>query len=123
MKHKTSTIIILVILTVLIAFIPLFLLRGAQFEGSDGAGSEMVHEVTDGEYEPWSEPILSTLIGGELPHEMETLFFCVQTGIGVGIIAFCFGYLVARKKYSVVSPAAKTAQAPPDFFPVHGKGR
>jgi len=96
---KKSTVIILIILTILVALTPLFFLKGAEFEGSDGAGSDMVDEVTGGEYEPWFEPILETLIGGELPGEMESLFFCIQTGIGVGIIAFSFGYLVARKKY------------------------
>ena len=40
------------------------------------------------------------MIGGELPGEVESLFFCLQTGLGVGVIAFGFGYLVARKKYS-----------------------
>ena len=99
MKKGSKTAIILIILIVLIILVPLFWLRGAQFEGSDGAGSEMVDEITGGEYEPWFEPVLETLIGGELPGEMETLFFCVQTGIGVGIIAYCFGYLAARKKY------------------------
>ena len=99
MKKRKKTVIVLIILTLLIVLVPLFLLQGAEFEGSDGAGSEMVEEVTGGEYEPWFEPILETLIGGELPGEMETLFFCIQTGIGVGIIAFCFGFLVARKKY------------------------
>ena len=99
MKKRKKTVIVLIILILLIVLVPLFLLQGAEFEGSDGAGSEMVEEVTGGEYEPWFEPILETLIGGELPGEMETLFFCIQTGIGVGIIAFCFGFLVARKKY------------------------
>jgi len=99
MKIKTRTIVILIVLAVVIILAPLFFIRGAEFEGSDGAGSEMVDEVTGGEYEPWFEPVLETLIGGELPGEMETLFFCIQTGIGVGIIAFCFGYLSARRKY------------------------
>ena len=99
MKKRPNTAIILIILTILVAFVPLFMLRGAPFEGSDGAGSEMVNEVTGGEYEPWFTPVLETMIGGELPGEMESFFFCIQTGIGVGIIAYCFGYLAARKKY------------------------
>ena len=98
MKKKT-TVIILIILALLVTLGPLFLMRGAGFEGSDGAGSDMVNEVTGGEYEPWFEPVLETMIGGELPGEMESLFFCIQTGIGVAIIAYFFGYLVARKKY------------------------
>lgn len=100
MKNNRTTVIILIALVLLITLVPLFWLRGAEFTGSDNAGSEMVEEVYEGEYEPWFTPVLETLIGGELPGEMESLFFCVQTGIGVGIIAFGFGYLVARKKYS-----------------------
>lgn len=84
----------------LIALVPLFALKGAGFGGSDDAGSQMVETVRGEEYEPWFTPVLERLIGGELPGEVESLFFCVQTGIGVGVIAFAFGYLVARKKYS-----------------------
>jgi cobalt/nickel transport protein len=58
----------------------------------------MVEEI-NGEYEPWFEPVLETVIGGELPGEVESLFFCVQTGIGVGIIAFLMGRLTERKKW------------------------
>jgi cobalt/nickel transport protein len=101
MKNKTLTVAVLIFAVILIVFVPLFLIRGAQFEGSDGAASEMVHELAGEKFKPWISPVLETLIGGELPAEMETLFFCIQTGIGVGIIAFCFGYLVARKKYDV----------------------
>jgi len=102
MKKDTKIVIVIIVAVVLLIFIPLFALPGSQFEGSDGAGSEMVEEIADEageEYEPWFEPVLETLIGGELPGEMETLFFCIQTGIGVGIIAYSFGYLAARKKY------------------------
>ena len=99
METKATNVAILSALAGLLILAPLFIFRGAQFEGSDGAGSEMVQEVTGGGYEPWFEPVMEMLIGSELPGEMETLFFCIQTGIGVGIIAFCFGYLVARKKY------------------------
>ena len=35
---------------------------------------------------------------GELPGELESLLFCVQTGIGVGVIAFFLGRFVERKK-------------------------
>ena len=37
-------------------------------------------------------------IGGELPGEIESLLFCVQTGIGVGVIAFFVGRFYERKK-------------------------
>ena len=58
----------------------------------------MVEEV-DSSYEPWATPILETIIGGELPGEVESLFFCIQTGIGVGIIAFIMGRFVERRKW------------------------
>ncbi len=58
-----------------------------------------VNEVTGKEYTPWFTPILENFIGGEIPGEIESLIFCVQTGIGVGIIWCCFGYLAAHKKY------------------------
>jgi len=99
MNANKTTVIVLIVLTLVIILTPLFLIQGAEFEGSDGQGAEMVYEVTDDGYEAWFDPILEVLIGGELPGEMETLFFCIQTGIGVGIIAFSFGYLAARKKF------------------------
>lgn len=100
MKKNRITVPALIVLAVLIILVPLFMRKGASFEGSDGAGSEMVNEMAGGGYEPWFEPVLERMIGGELPGEVETLFFCIQTGIGVGVIAYCFGYLAARKKYS-----------------------
>ena len=73
--------------------------KGAEFGGSDDAGSKMVEEIKGTSYEPWFTPVLEQMLGGELPGEIESLIFCVQTGIGVGILAYSFGYLVARKKY------------------------
>ena len=96
-KNKVTA-FILTALNLLIALVPLFALKGAEFGGSDDAGSQIVESI-QGNYEPWFTPVLETLIGGELPGEIESLFFCVQTGIGVGIIAYSFGYLAARKKY------------------------
>lgn len=95
MKKK---VILGIFLVVLIALVPLFALKDAEFGGSDDAGSQVVEEV-DSSYEPWAAPVLETLIGGELPGEVESLFFCIQTGIGVGIIAFIMGRFVERRKW------------------------
>jgi cobalt/nickel transport protein len=97
---KKHTMIILIILALIVAIAPIFILPGAEFEGSDDQGTEMIYEVTGDGYEAWFEPPIEMLIGGELPGEIETLIFCIQTGIGVGVLAYFFGYLVARKKYS-----------------------
>jgi len=96
---KKNTVITLLIIALLIIVVPLVLARGAEFGGSDDAGSVMVEELHEG-YEPWFTPILETALGGELPGELESLLFCVQTGIGVGIIAFCMGRFVERKKHT-----------------------
>lgn len=98
MTKDTKTVIILLVIAILIAVIPVAALRGADFGGSDDAGSVMVEEI-HGEYEPWFTPVLETAIGGELPGELESLLFCVQTGIGVGVIAFFMGRFVERKKW------------------------
>lgn len=98
MSKNTKTVLILLVIVLLLAFVPLFVLKDAEFGGSDDAGSVMVEEV-HGEYEPWFTPVLENLIGGEIPREVESLMFCIQTGIGVGIIAFILGRFVERKKW------------------------
>lgn len=98
MKNKNRTVIILLIIAILIAVVPLFTLKGAEFGGSDDAGSQVVSEIAGREYEPWFTPVMEKWIGGELPGEVESLLFCVQTGIGVGVIAFIMGRLVERHK-------------------------
>ena len=98
MTQTKKTVIGLLLVAVLIAVVPLFMLKGAEFGGSDDAGSVAISEITGSEYEPWFTPVMETAIGGELPGEIESLLFCVQTGIGVGILAFCMGRLYERKK-------------------------
>ena len=98
MKKEAKTAIILIVLVVLIVVVPLFARNGAEFGGSDDAGSQKIEEIA-GEYEPWFTPVFETALNGEIPGEVESLLFCVQTGIGVGIIAFLMGRMVERKKW------------------------
>ncbi len=98
MSNK-KTVIILLIVAVLIAAVPLFALKNADFGGSDDKGGEIISEIQGKEYEPWFTPVLESALGGELPGEVESMLFCVQTGIGVGIIAFVMGRYVERKKW------------------------
>ena len=92
-KQNKKTIVVLLLLSVLLIVAPVLALRGA-----DDAGSVMVEEVTGEAYEPGATPIFEQFLGGELPGELESLLFCVQTGIGVGVIAFFLGRFVERKK-------------------------
>lgn len=101
MSKKNKKIVIALLLVALVLVVaPVFALRGAEFGGSDDAGSGMVEEITGTAYEPWFTPVFEQMLGGELPGELESLLFCVQTGIGVGIIAFVLGRFVERKKLS-----------------------
>lgn len=74
------------------------MLKGAEFTGSDDAGSVAVSEIAGSEYEPCFTPVMKTAIGAEIPGEIQSLLFCVQTGIGVGVLAFLMGRMVERKK-------------------------
>ena len=98
MKKDGKIAIVLLILVAAIVVIPLFVRKDAEFGGSDDAGSQKIEEI-QGEYEPWFTPVFETALNGEIPGEVESLLFCVQTGIGVGIIAFLMGRFVERKKH------------------------
>lgn len=98
MNKNTKTTLILLVLVLAIILIPLFALKGAEFGGSDDAGSQKIEEIS-GDYEPWFTPVFETALNGEIPGEIESLLFCVQTGIGVGIVAFLMGRFVERKKH------------------------
>lgn len=100
MTKNKKIVIACIVASLLIAFVPFFALPGAEFGGSDDAGSKMVEEVRGEAYEPWATPMLETIIGGEIPGEIESLLFCLQTGIGVGVVAFVLGRFVERKKWS-----------------------
>lgn len=99
MTKNRKIVIGLLIAALLIAFVPFFALKGAEFGGSDDAGSVKVEEMDAG-YEAWATPVMEVIINGELPGEIESLLFCIQTGIGVGVIAFFMGRLVERKKWT-----------------------
>lgn len=98
MKDNRKTVIILLVIVLALILVPLFALKDAEFGGSDDAGSQKIEEI-QGEYEPWFTPVFETALDGEIPGEIESLLFCVQTGIGVGVIAFLMGRLVERKKH------------------------
>jgi|SRR5665648_556 len=98
MAKTKNKVIILLSIAALIAFIPLFTLKGAQFGGSDDAGSKVVSQITGTDYKPWFTPVMETWIGGQLPGEIQSLLFCLQTGIGVGVLFFYMGRFVERTK-------------------------
>jgi len=77
MSKNKKLVISLLVVVVLMAIVPLFMLKNAEFGGSDDAGSEVVAEIQGGEYEPWFNPIIETVLGKELPGEVESVFLCL----------------------------------------------
>lgn len=93
MKNKGVTAILLLLLCVIIAIVPLAVIRNSEFSGTDGAAEEVISEI-DPDYVPWAERVIEPPGG-----ETESLLFCLQAAIGALIIGYGFGYLRARKKY------------------------
>lgn len=56
-----KTVIAAIVAIFLIAFVPLFVLKDAEFGGSDDAGSVVVEEV-DSSYEPWLRLFLNSFL-------------------------------------------------------------
>ena len=101
MKNDSKKVIILLIIAVIIAVMPFVVLRGknAPFGGTDDMAGGVVEEMEEG-YEPWTTPVIEKAIGSEIPGEVESLLFCIQTAIGTGIICFFMGRFYERKKNS-----------------------
>lgn len=97
-KENKRWMIGLFIAVILLAVTPLMIVKDGTFGGSDDAGSAVIGELSAG-HEPWFTPPLEQALGGELPGEVESLIFCIQTGIGVGILCFYLGRMVERGKW------------------------
>ena len=83
--------LILVLLVVLIAAVPLWLCRDAEFGGADGLAEELI-VGTHPDYEPWFSPIFEPASG-----EIESLLFALQAALGAGVIGFVLGRMTAKK--------------------------
>ena len=86
---KTSYLIILLIICIIIFIAPLVMYNGqgedqGYFTGSDDAASEAI-EATH--FKPWFSSIWEPPSG-----EIESLLFALQAAIGALIIGYCFGY-------------------------------
>lgn len=83
--------LILILLVVVIAAVPLWLHKDAEFGGADGMAGDLIAE-THPEYTPWFEPIFSPASG-----EIESMLFALQAAAGSGVVFFVLGRLTARK--------------------------
>ncbi len=101
MKGKFKTGVLLIAVCILIAVIPLALIKDSEFGGADDAASETISEILDvEEYEPWASPVYEPPGG-----ETESLLFSLQAAIGAGIMGYGIGILKERTKNRKESPA------------------
>ena len=91
MKKNSKWIAVLILVVIALTALPLFL-NSLNFIGADDAAGKTVAAVDPG-YKPWAKPVIE--FAGE---NTETLLFCLQAGIGAGVLGLGFGYLVLRKK-------------------------
>ena len=78
--------LILIVLVVLLAALPLWLLPNAEFGGADGQAEEVILELQP-DYEPWFEPASG---------EVESLLFALQAAIGAGVVGFVLGRITKK---------------------------
>jgi cobalt/nickel transport protein len=84
--------LILALIVVLLAVVPLFITKNAEFGGADGHAQDAITQI-DSTYEPWFTSIWTPPSG-----EVESLLFALQASIGVGFICYYFGYAKGKKE-------------------------
>ncbi|UAL50330.1 energy-coupling factor ABC transporter substrate-binding protein [Bacillus sp. CMF21] len=85
---------ILFLFVIVLAIIPLYLQKDAEFSGADGQAEELIEEIAPA-YEPWFSTIWEPPSG-----EIESLLFSLQAAAGAIVIGYVIGFGRARKKYS-----------------------
>ena len=86
-----SKTVILLALTVLVAIIPLYVVKNAEFGGADGEAMDIVTEINP-DFSPILDPIIEPASG-----EIESMLFALQAAIGAGIIGFGIGKISKKK--------------------------
>jgi cobalt/nickel transport protein len=84
---------LLLVGVILLATIPLIVIRDSEFGGADGQAEEAIAEVKP-EYEPWFGPIVEPPGG-----ETESLLFALQAAIGAGTIGYAIGWFKGRSQH------------------------
>ena len=84
--------ILLLLIVVLLAIIPLFIQKGAEFGGADGQAEEAIGQIAP-DYEPWFQAFWEPPSG-----EIESLLFALQAAVGAGFIGYFIGLMKGRSK-------------------------
>jgi cobalt/nickel transport protein len=84
--------LLLLLVVVLLAVIPLFIQKGAEFGGADGQAEQVISEIAP-DYKPWFNAIWEPPSG-----EIESLLFALQAAIGAGFIGYFIGFMRGKNK-------------------------
>jgi cobalt/nickel transport protein len=91
-KQDTGLNIVLILCVILLAIIPLFIAKNAEFGGADDAAETAITEI-NADYKPWFAPLFEPSSG-----EIESLLFALQAALGAGVVGYGLGYLKARRQ-------------------------
>ena len=83
--------VILSIFVIVLAVLPLVIIKDAEFSGADDLAETAITEINP-DYKPWFSSIYEPESG-----EIESLLFAVQAAIGAGIVCFVLGRITSKK--------------------------
>jgi cobalt/nickel transport protein len=90
LKGSTKN-ILLVLVLIIMATVPLLILKDAEFGGADGQAEEVITEINP-DYEPWFSPLIEPASG-----EIESLLFSLQAAVGAGFIGYFYGFVKGKR--------------------------
>jgi cobalt/nickel transport protein len=91
MTNRSKNILMLVAV-VLLAVLPLILVKG-EFGGADDAAKQVIAELNPA-YKPWFSSLM------EPPAETASMLFALQAAIGAGFIGYAFGWFKGKASKS-----------------------
>jgi cobalt/nickel transport protein len=77
---------IILIFVALLAFVPLYIARDAEFAGADAQASDAISAL-NADYTPWFESLWEPPSG-----EVESFLFALQAALGSGFVFYYLGY-------------------------------
>ena len=83
--------LVLIGIVVILAIIPFFVQKGAEFGGADGQAEKVITQINPA-YKPWFTSFWEPPSG-----EIESLLFAVQAALGAGFVGYFIGYSKGKK--------------------------
>ncbi|MDT3701224.1 MAG: energy-coupling factor ABC transporter substrate-binding protein [Thermincola sp.] len=83
--------LVLIGIVVILAIIPFFVQKGAEFGGADGQAEKVITQINP-DYKPWFSSFWEPPSG-----EIESLLFAVQAALGAGFVGYFIGYSKGKK--------------------------